>query len=320
MAATILGWLAAAVFAASLAVVGYWVWLTQKIAAQAERLAPPIGRFVEVDGNRIHYVDEGEGRPILFVHGLGAQLRQLRYPLFSRLGGYRLVALDRPGSGYSTRAAGSGGRLSEQAALIAAFIERLGLEKPLVVGHSLGGAVALTLAVEHPQAISGMALLSPLTHLETEVRPQFRPLYVKSRLKRWLLCRTVAVPNGLKYAAPTLAFIFGPQKPPADYMVDGGGWIGLRPSHIFATMTDMVDIEKDLGRIEARYGEIAVPAGMLFGTQDRVLDFAVHGEPMTRRMPGLDFEAAEGIGHMPQFADPEGVASFVRRTAERAFG
>ena len=256
VALLLLAVLAVAAFAA----VGRPALATRRLAAEAERKCPPAGKFVEVDGNRIHHVDQGEGRPIVFLHGLGAQLCHFTGPLFPIFGpGYRLVALDRPGSGYSTRARGASGGLSEQARVVRCFIEKLGLEKPLVVGHSLGGAIALTLAVEHPEAISGIALMSPLTHMESALRPEFKALWIPSRLLRWIVSYTIAVPRSFEYAEATLAFIFGPQAVSPDYLVEGGGWIGLRPSHFYATSTDMAAVEKDLGRIEARYGEIAVP-------------------------------------------------------------
>lgn len=293
---------------------------TWRIAAKAERLVPACGKFVEIDGNRIHYVEEGEGRPIVFVHGLGAQLHHFRHTLFGRFGpGYRLIALDRPGSGYSVRATGATGRLPEQADVVRRFIEELGLERPLVVGHSLGGAIALALATGHPAAISGIALIAPLTHLEATGRQGFDLVYVPSRLLRRVLAHTAAIPLSLRYAPPTLRFIFAPQAVPTDYMISGGGWLGLRPSHYFATSTDVVAIERDLGEIEKRYRDIAMPAGILFGTGDQVIGEAVHGEPMLDKVEGLDFERVEGLGHMPQFAVPERVVAFVQRIAARAF-
>lgn len=317
---SILSWLLAVLFLLAVLGIASLVLATQWIAAKAERLVPPVGKFIEIDGNRIHYVDVGEGRPIVFLHGLGAQLHHFRSTLFGRFDpGYRLIALDRPGSGYSVRASGATGRLPEQAEIVRRFIETLRLEKPLVVGHSLGGAIALTLAVEHPEAISGVALLAPLTHLEDGAREKFGPLYIPSRLLRRVMAHTMAIPTGLRYARPTMEFIFAPQVPPADYMVAAGGWLGLRPAHFYATSSDVVAIERDLGRIEGRYGEIAMPAGILFGAADRVIDIRIHGEPMQEKIEGLDFEAVDGLGHMPQFVGPERVIAFIERVAARAF-
>lgn len=320
MLVSILLWLVGGLIVVVVVATGYMVLSTRRIAADAERQVPPIGKFVEIDGNRIHYVDAGEGPPVVFLHGLGAQLHHFLHPLFERFGpGYRLIALDRPGSGYSVRAGGATGRLPEQAEVVRRFVETLGLEKPLVVGHSLGGAIALTLAVEHPDAISGIALLAPLTHMERRIRGLFKAIYIPSTLLRAILANTIAIPMSLKYAGPTLDLVFSPQSPPADYGTKGGGWLGLRPSHFYATSTDLVAIEHDLGHVEQRYKEITMPAGILFGTSDRVLNIGVHGRPMIEKIKNLDFESIKGLGHMPQFIEPERIIAFVKRIADRAF-
>lgn len=312
--------LVAAALAAVLLVSTYFVWLTRRIARDAEHAVPPRGRFVTVEGCDIHYVERGGGRPILMIHGLGGTLHHMRRPLMEEFGdGYRLIALDRPGSGYSTRPAGFDGRLSEQARLIAGFIDALGLEKPLLVGHSLGGAVALATALAYPDKVSGLALIAPLTHHEDKVAPEFRMLDIRSPLLRRLVAETVALPASLKAAAQTLDFVFGPQKPPHDYAVAGGAMAAMRPSHFYATSTDLVALRHDMPALETRHGEIAVPCGILFGSADRVLNHRRHGLAVDGRIAGLDLEIAEGIGHMLQYAETERVVAFIRRIAARAF-
>lgn len=309
-----------ALAAAAFLVVLYLAWTTSRIARGAEKAVPPVGRFVEIDGQRIHYIDAGEGRPILMVHGLGGTLHHMRRPLMEAFGeGYRLIALDRPGSGYSTRARGAGAGLAEQARFIAKFIDALQLERPLLVGHSLGGAIALATALDFPGKISGLALLSPLTHYEESLPPEFRALAIASPLKRRLIARTIAVPMSIRNAPQTLDFVFGPQKPPADYAVAGGAMVGLRPSHFFATSTDAVEARRDLRQQQERYGELAMPVGILFGTADRVLDYRRQGLAMEGRIAGLDLESVDGIGHMPQYAVTGQVVAFIRRIAARAF-
>lgn len=298
----------------------FFAWQTRRIAARAAALVPVTGKFLDVDGNRIHYVEAGEGRPIVCLHGLGGQLHQFSGTIFDELSReFRVIALDRPGSGYSVRAPGASARLTEQARIVSRLITALRLDRPLLVGHSLGGAVALALAENHPDTIAGLALLAPLTKHRTEVPAGFASLYIKSPLKRWLLTRTVAVPNGLKLAPATLAYVFGPQKPGDDYMTAGGGWLGLRPAHVEATCADFVAIEEDMPAIEAKVGTIALPVGVLFGTADKVLDFATDGASMTERLPGVDFERLEGVGHMPQFVAKAETLAFVRRMAAKAF-
>lgn len=320
MTVEILGWLAATLFLAACLVVGYFALVTRRLAAEAERKVPRAGPTIAIAGNGLHYVEAGRGRPVLFLHGLGGQLHHFRHTLFDRMSGdFRVVAVDRPGSGYSTRAPGSTGQLTEQAALISRFIDEMGLEKPLVVGHSLGGAVALALALDHPAQVSGLALISPLTHLRDSLPPEFRALYIRSALKRRILAHTIAVPMALKYAPATLDFVFGPQTAPKDYIVGGGGLLGLRPSHYEATVMDLVAIEQDLGRLEARYGELSMPVGIVFGTADRVLSPEEHGQPLAGRIRDFELNLLDGIGHMPQFAATDEVEAFIRRMAAKAF-
>lgn len=318
---TIVSWIVAALIAAVVIYYGFYVLLTLRIAAHAERKVPRAGKLVEIEGNSIHYVEAGKGPPILFIHGLGAQLHQFRHSLFARLEkDFRVVALDRPGSGYSVRATGAGGGISEQARIIVAFMERLGLEKPLLVGHSLGGMVALAIAIEHPGKTAGLALLSPYTRYSAKIGPEFAPLQIEAPWRRWLVAHTTAVPDAVKTAPQVLDLIFGPQAMPGDYPIQGGGMLGLRPSHFYATSSDLVDSALDMARLQARYGEIAVPIGILHGTADRVLPHRPHAVAMKEKVAGLELELIEGIGHMPQFAAPEAVEAFIRRMAAKAFG
>ena len=129
-----------------------------------ERRLPPQGCFIDVDGHRLHYLDLGAGPPIVMIHGLGGQVRNFTHSLTGRLAGrHRLIVVDRPGSGYSSRPRGGAVGLRAQAAILARLVERLELGRPLLVGHSLGGAVALAMALDHPRAVGGLALLAPLT-------------------------------------------------------------------------------------------------------------------------------------------------------------
>ena len=273
MAAVVSSVLAVLVIGAAL-VAGYFVFATRRIAARAEKAVPPSGKFIDIDGNRIHYAEAGAGPAIVFIHGLGAQFHQFEHPLFDRLSGdFHLVALDRPGSGYSVRAAGASAGLSEQARIVVRLIEQLGLERPLLVGHSLGGMVALTVAIEHPNAISGLALLSPYTHYQRRGGAGLCGAAHRAALAA-LADRAddCAIPTALKTAPQVLDFIFGPQPVPADYAIKGGGFSGLRPSHFYATASDLVAVDQEMQHFMARYGEITMPVGILFGTADRVLN------------------------------------------------
>ena len=190
------------------------------IRRRVEATVPPLGRFVQVGDTRLHIVEQGTGPALLLVHGLGAQLRNFTYALTARLAAdFRVVCVDRPGCGYSTRPAHVPASLPGQAATIAGLIATLGLDRPIIVGHSYGGAVALALTLNHPTAVGGLALLAPLTHAQDAAPPAFRDLVIQSRFLRKLVSWTLAVPfsmHGLALAAASAAAASSSSSPPLD--------------------------------------------------------------------------------------------------------
>ncbi len=292
-------------------------------ARRVEAALPPEGRFVDIGGNQIHYLDVGprSGPAILMVHGLGGQMRNFTYALVDRLKDrFRVVVMERPGGGYSRRASGASARLGVQAGVVAGFIRHLGLERPLLVGHSLGGALALAVALEHRQAVSGLALVSPLTQPQDAPPKAFAGLFIRSPLVRWLVAWTLAAPIGIRNRDAVLAAVFGPEPVPDDFATRGGGMLSLRPRTFYSTSTDLVAANEDLPDLQSRYHTLTLPAGVLFGAADRILDPRVHGAPMTDQIPGLIYETVEGGGHMIPLTRPDRVAAFIEAVANRAFG
>jgi pimeloyl-ACP methyl ester carboxylesterase len=293
---------------------------TRHLAQMAESLVPPSGKFLEIDGDRFHYVEQGAGEAILFVHGMGGNLRHFDVPLWPAMGGgYRLIAVDRLGSGYSKPAAGHSGLVSDHAADMARFLDHLGIGKALIVGHSLGGAIALAMAVNHPDEVAGLALLAPLTRYNPKVPKEFAGLDLGRPWMRRFAADYFAIPLSVRAARETLAFVFGPQEPPEDFAVAGGALVGLLPSHFYGASTDFVAIRRDLPGLQERWEGNDVPTGILFGTEDRVVDCGANGVAMKERFDAIDLQLLEGVGHMPQYARPEETAAFIRRIAERAF-
>ena len=290
-------------------------------ARRVEAALPPQGRFVDIDGNRIHYLDEGSGPAILMVHGLGGQMRNFTYALTDRLKDrFRVVAMERPGAGYSQRAPGASARLGVQADVVAGFIRALGLGKPLLVGHSLGGALSLAVALEHPEAVSGLALISPLTQPQDTPPKAFAGLYIPSPVIRRLVAWTLAAPLAIRNRDAVLAAVFGPEAAPGDFATRGGGMLSLRPRTFYSTSTDLVAVNEDLPGFHARYATLDMPVGIVFGVEDRILDANVHGTPMTAQVPGLTYETIEAAGHMIPLTRPDRVAAFIEAMAKRAFG
>ena len=284
-------------------------------ARRAEAQVPPDGRFLEVDGARLHYVDVGEGPAIVMVHGLGGQLRNFTYALTERLAPHhRLILIDRPRSGYSTVPPGVEPGLKDQADLIAKAIRALDLKRPLLVGHSLGGAIALSLALDHPDLVSGLALIAPLTQPQTEVPAAFKGLAAggASKVSRALVANLLAVPLGTLTAKQTTAAVFAPEPVPDDFAVAGGGLLALRPGNVYAAIFEMQAAADEMAGIAARYGELTLPVSILYAREDNILGFQVHGERTAGEIDRARLELVDG-GHMLPVTQPDLTAAFIER-------
>jgi pimeloyl-ACP methyl ester carboxylesterase len=290
---------------------------TLRTVHRVEAALPPGGRFVEVPGARLHVVERGQGPTLLLVHGLAGQLRHFTYGIVDLLASrYRVVAVDRPGSGYSVRMPGSSAALGAQADVLAALIDTLKLGRPIVVGHSLGGAVALALAQRHPERVAGLALIAPLTHPVQEIPSVFRGLRIARPWARALAAWTVAVPIGLVRRDAALRVLFDPEPVARDFATRAGGMLTLRPSHFIAACADLAAAPEDLPGMIQGYGAMRLPVYILYGRGDRILDPQIQGAALAGALPGAELTLVDG-GHMLPVTMPQRCAQFIHESAAR---
>lgn len=291
---------------------------TRHVVKRVETGMPPQGRFVEIGDVTFHVHEQGQAQwpSILLIHGLAGQLQNFTYGVSGILAHrFRVVSVDRPGSGYSVRPEGMDADLSTQAAALAALMQKLDLGPTLVVGHSLGGAIALTLAIEHAYCVTGLALVAPLTHLsKAEVPTAFRALTIASPLPRKVFAWTLAVPASIAGRQSVLDQVFGPEPVPPDFATRGGGLLGLRPSHFIAASMDLQAIPGRMPAIEARYGDLTIPVSILYGKQDRILEPKANGEDFVARVPRARLQLVDG-GHMLPLTQPGLTARFIEEAA-----
>jgi pimeloyl-ACP methyl ester carboxylesterase len=302
-------------------VVAALVWFTSNMAKRVEAMLPPRGQFMDIDSQRIHYTDTGGTKPaIVLIHGLGGNLLHYNYGIADTLAAdYRVILVDRPGSGYSIRPEGTSATLTAQANTVATLIRRLGLQQPLLVGHSLGGALSLAIALDHPDCAGGLALIAPLTHTIESLPDVFKGLEIPSPLMRKIIAWTVATPLGIRRGPTLLKQVFAPEPAPADFPIRAGGILGLRPSAFYNNSTDTMAAAETLPGYMARYKSLAIPMAMLYGRGDRLLDYRAQGEAMKIVCPALDLELMDG-GHMLPITVPDRCVALVRRVAERQQG
>jgi pimeloyl-ACP methyl ester carboxylesterase len=284
-----------------------------------QSLVPPVGRFVDVSGMRLHLVDSGEkpGQsepPLVFVHGLLGQLNHFSFALAARFPERRVVLIDRPGSGYSQTAHPQ--TLAAQADVLSETIERLGLRKPLVVGHSFGGAVALALALDHREKLGGLALIAPLTLMVAKPPKPFAALSNRSRLSLWFGAWTLGPVATLLRSRVARDEVFAPDPMPTHFWNDGGGLLAARPSALLAASSDIVTQPQELPRMTLRYSALDLPIGVLFGAGDLVLDPRKQGEGFCAIAPHAKLTQIAG-GHMLPVTRPAETEAFIRGVLAR---
>ncbi|WP_019948930.1 alpha/beta fold hydrolase [Hymenobacter aerophilus] len=286
------------------------VLFTHHTARKVRAALPPSGSFVDLPGGRLHVREQGAGPVLLLVHGLGGQMGQFNYGVAERLAAdYRVVVVDRPGSGYSERPARAD--LLSQADTLAALIDKLALDRPLVVGHSLGGAVALALALHHPHKVAGLALIAPLVALPETVPAIFQRLLIPRQWQRQLVAWTVATPLSMRRSPQVMQALFRPEIPPRDYATKAGGMLSLQPAQFLNTIADLEALPDNLPALTARLPELQLPVRVLYGRHDAVLDWQANGRLLAEKVPGATLQLIEG-GHMLPITQPALVARFIR--------
>jgi pimeloyl-ACP methyl ester carboxylesterase len=281
------------------------------VSRKIEKALPALGQWVEVTGGRIHYVAGGpeDAPPVVMIHGILANLRHFSYALADRMAvDHRVILIDRPGWGYSTGTPRPG--IGRQADMIAEALGKLGVVKPLVVGHSMGGAVSLALALRHPELPRGLALIAPFTQPVAQLVDTFRALQVPAFLAP-IIAWTLSVPIGIRTGAQKTAQVFSPDPVPADFASRAGGVLALRPAGFESGAFEVRAANAEMERQAARYGEIALPVAILYGRGDYLLDPSLHGEKTAESIPGAKLTLIDG-GHMPLIVRPDVTEAWLR--------
>jgi pimeloyl-ACP methyl ester carboxylesterase len=256
----------------------------QKKTKEAERETPPCGNFLEVDGVRLHYIERGEGPCLVLLHGNGTMIQDMTLSGVVDLAAqkYRVIVFDRPGYGYSERPCNRLWTARAQAALIHAALERLGVYRPIVLGHSWGAFVALALGIDFPADTRSLVLASGYYYptLRLDVPPSSVPaIPVVGDLMRF----TVSPLLGRLLWSPLLRYLFDPS-PVTENFKTFPVWMALRPSQLRASAAETALMLPNTFILAPHYDEIHVPSVILAGDGDRHVNTREQSERFHRQL------------------------------------
>jgi len=290
-------------------------------AKRAERETPPHGRFVEADGVRLHYVDRGmgDGPPVVILHGNGATIEDIEASgLFGAIlaQGRRVIAFDRPGFGHTRRPRGAIWSPQAQARLIGRALDRLGVSRAIVAGHSWGALTAAALGVVRPDLVGGLLLLSGY--------------YYPSPRKDVALFSLTAIPGlgdlfrytvgpGLSRAMGPVMLekIFEPQPVPARFFERYPLRLAHRPVQMRAASEDTAFMIPGAAALADRYREIDAPTVIMAGDQDRIVTTSEQSEVLARDIEGSELRLLPGLGHMIHYFATDAIAEQVEALERR---
>jgi pimeloyl-ACP methyl ester carboxylesterase len=292
---------------------GLYIYNRRKVR-EAEALFPPVGQFVTVDGIRLHYICKGEGQPVVFLHGGILSASDYAQVIDLAATEYQAISFDRPGYGYSERPQKEMVTPIVQARLFRGALKKLGIEKPILVGHSWSGSLVLAYALEYPDELSGIVLLAPAAY-GGKAYPAGKMDFLLYRIAAApvlgnLLASTLLMSLGRILAKPAIHATFSPDPAPADFL-NRGKALWPRPGQFIANREDVYTFSPTVDVLSKRYGEIRLPVVIVVGDSDpfhpELQSYSLH-----QAIPHSKLIVLPDTGHMIPTVRPEAVLEAVR--------
>jgi len=286
-------------------------------ARDAERRHPPLGRFITVDGVRLHYIERGQGEPLLLLHGNGTMIQDFTSSgLVERLADrYRVIVFDRPGYGYSSRPRGLWTPRAH-ATLFERALRMLGVEHATVLGHSWGTLVGVALALQAPGLVRSLVLASgyyyPTLRADTFLlSPPAIPLLGDAM--RYTISPLVA-----RAVRPALIRrVFEPARVPERFEREFPKSLMVRPSQLRAAAEDAALMTPAVIELQEHYRDLKLPIVIVAGADDKIADVGRQSRRLHEELSGSEFILLPGLGHMVHHLAPDQVVQAVDRARSR---
>lgn len=279
----------------------------------ARSSTPPLGDWLVVNGKAVHYLVLGTGPDLVLIHGSNGNMRDMTmsiaYELSTR---YRVILFDRPGHGYTEAFDPQGDHIKDQALLFRDVALMLGATRPVVVGHSFGGAIGLAWAINAPQNIAGLIPLSAVSNTWTTGLTLFYTLASAPIIgKAYSTFVAAFAPEPRIHK--NIAGVYAPDPVPHGYRANFGVDMLLRPKSIHANALQRKTLVNQIDAQVAHYSDISIPVDIIHGTDDDTVPFQIHAQKLVEQIPQARLTPLEGIGHMPHHAAPKDVIAAIDR-------
>jgi pimeloyl-ACP methyl ester carboxylesterase len=273
--------------------------VNRKVAKTAERLNPPQGQFLQVDGVRLHYVERGKGEPLVLLHGNGSMIQDFESSglLDKAAKKYRVIVFDRPGHGHSRRPRGTLWSPEAQADLIHEALVELDATPAIVLGHSWGASVAVALALKHKAGVKALVLASGYYYPTVRVgvvAASGPAIPILGDILRY----TLAPILGRIIWPLLMRKMFGPAEVPQKFTDGFPVGLALRPSQIRASAAESALMIPDALKLSGKYGDLTMPVVIIAGKLDRLIDPDRQSAQLHSDIGHSTFHSVAGAGHM----------------------
>ncbi len=283
--------------------------LTQAGVLVLQRIYPAQGAPIEVAGAKLNVLDIGprdaKGPAIVMIHGATSNLGSMRVPIGDRLAtAHRVVLIDRPGHGWSTRDNTRDSLPTVQAKQIDEALGKLGISNAIIVVHSLAGGLGALMPLDFPKRVAGLVMLAPVAYPWPGGVGEYNRVMTTPVIGP-LLAYTITLPLGIFLTEPGARSVFAPQTMPEHYVRDAAIPLVLRPHAFLANAWDLITLKPAIAEQAPRYKDIKVPVTIVSGDADKTVFPDIHSKPLAKVVPGAKLIMLPGVGHMVQNAAPD---------------
>ena len=259
-------------------------------------------RSIDLGGYDLHYLDAGSGPAVIMIHGFGDSVYSWRWNIDAFTAeGFRVAAVDLPGMGQSGRPQDFAFTQSAMAGAVVGLMHGLDINRAVIVGNSLGGNVALYMAVHYPALVDRLVLVDPACYL---LGPRQRLITSAARNPHVVRLVRPFVGPWIIRAAYWQAFYDSSLIRPE--MVDESSQFLSRPDgrdNLIKTAGFYFGQEYKV--LSRHYGEIHARTLLIWGEYDRVIPTRTNAEKLHNAIPGSELIIMSKVGHAPQQEQPE---------------